>query len=112
MMAHRNSQGEALRIEGACRTRDIHDTQQFAIGRVVDRNGSAGPPLNLRTEMLCTANLNRFRFRYRGANGVGANVGLAPASSVFQMNRTTGVNDPVIALGIYDQSGGIGQDQD
>ena len=62
--------------------------------------------------MLCAADLDRFRFRYRGADSVGADVGLAPASSMFQMNRATGVNDPVIALGIDDQSGGIGEDHD
>jgi hypothetical protein len=62
--------------------------------------------------MLCAADLNRFRFRYRSADSVGANVGLAPASSMFQVNRATGVNDPVIALGIDNQSSGIGEDHD
>jgi len=62
--------------------------------------------------MFCAADLDRLRFRYRSTDGVGANVGLAPASAMFQMNRATGVNDPVIALGIDDQSGGIGEDHD
>ena len=62
--------------------------------------------------MLRAADLDRFRFRNRSADRVGAYVGLAPASPVLQMNRATGVNDPVIALGIDDQSGGIGEDHD
>src|SRR5437763_5913743 len=107
-MAHRNCQREALRIEGTCRARYIDHAQQFTIGRVVKLNGSAGPPLHLRAEMLCAMDLDGFRFRYRSADSVGADVGLAPAPSMFQMNRATGVNNPVIALGIDDQSGGIG----
>src|SRR6266446_343901 len=110
MMTDGDSQSEALRIEGACRARDIHHAKQFAIDRIVNRNSSAGPSLHLRTKMLCAVDLDRFRFRYRRADSVGANVGLAPASSMFQMNRPTGVNDPVIALGIDDQSGWSGDE--
>jgi len=62
--------------------------------------------------MLCAADLNRLRFRQRRANRVGADVGLAPASSMLQVNRATGVNDPVVTLRIDDQSSGIGQDHD
>jgi len=62
--------------------------------------------------MLRAADLDRFRFRYRSADRIGADVGLAPAPAMFQMNRAAGVNDPVIALGIDDQTGGIGEDHD
>src|SRR5216684_2186413 len=112
MMTDGDSQSEALGIESGCRARDIHHAEQFAIGRIVNRNSSAGPSLHFRAKMLCAVDLDRFRFRYCSADSVGANVGLAPASSMFQMNRPTGVNDPVIALGIDDQSGGIGEDHD
>ena len=112
MMADRDRQSEALRVEGACRARYVHHAEQFPVGGIVNRNGSAGPSLHLGAEMLCAVDLDRFRFRYRSADRVGADIGFAPASSMFQMNRATGVNDPVIALGIDDQSGGIGEDHD
>src|ERR1700676_341489 len=83
MMTDGHRQGEALWIEGACGTRNIHHAKQFAIGRVANRNGSAGPWLHSRAEMLCAMDLDRLRFRYRSADGVGANIGLAPASSMF-----------------------------
>jgi len=55
--------------------------------------------------------LDRFRFRYCRTDRVGANVG--PLQRLrFQMNSATGINDPVIALGIDDQSAGIGEDHD
>ncbi|MCP1745130.1 hypothetical protein J2R73_007764 [Bradyrhizobium japonicum] len=111
-MADRDGQSQALRIEGACRTRDVDHAKQLAIGRVMNRDSSASPPLHLRAEMLCTVNLDRLRFRYRGANRVGADVGLAPATSVFEMDCAAGVDDPVVALRIDDQPTRIGEDHD
>src|ERR1700693_988943 len=72
-------------------------------------NGSAGPSLNFRAEMLRTANLDWFRFRHCSADGIGADIGFAPSSSMFQVNRATGVNNSGISLRVDDQSGGIGQ---
>src|SRR6185503_15106067 len=112
MMADSDSQSEALRIEQACGPGDVHNAKQFAIGRIVDRDRSTGPALHLRAKMLSAPDLNGFRFRDRSADSVGSNVGLAPASSMFQVNRATGVNDPVIALGIDDQAAGICEDHD
>jgi hypothetical protein len=102
VMADRDRESETLRVESACRTRYVHHTEQFPIGGVVNRHGSTGPSLHFGAKMLSAANLDRFRFRYRGADSVGADIGFAPASSMFQMNRPTGINDPIIALGIDD----------
>src|SRR6202035_3759057 len=105
MVAYRDRKSQALWVEGACRPRYIHDAKQLPIGRIVNRNSSAGPSLHLGAEMLCAMNLNRSRFRHGGADGVCADIGFAPASSMLQVNRATGVDDPGIALGIDDQTG-------
>src|ERR1700730_16478982 len=76
---------------------------------MMNRNGSAGPSLNFRAEMLRTANLDWFRFRHCCADGIGTDIGFAPTSSIFHMAGATGVNNPGVSLCIDDQSGGIGQ---
>ncbi len=105
---HRQSQ--ALRVEGACRAGDIDHAEQFAVTGIVNRNGGAGPALHLRAEMFGAVNLHRLGFRHGGADGVGADVGFAPASAVFQVNGAAGVDDPGVSLGIDDQPGGVGED--
>ncbi|MGY4299799.1 hypothetical protein ACVWXN_007894 [Bradyrhizobium sp. i1.4.4] len=105
-----NRQSEALRVEGACRAGYIHHSQELAIGGMVNWNSGAGPTLNSGAKMLSSANLDRLRFSHCGANGVGADIGLAPASSMFKVNSSTGINDPGVALRIDDQPCRICQD--
>ena len=112
MMADRNRQREALRIEGARRTRYVDNSEQLAVARIVNRNGGTGPPLHLGAEVFGAVNLNRLRFGDGGADGVGADIGFAPASAVLQMNRAAGIDDPGISLGVDNQSGGVGEDHD
>src|ERR1700694_3756439 len=76
---------------------------------MMNRNGSAGPSLNFRAEMLGTANLDWLGFRHRGTDGIGADIGFAPSSSMFPMTRATGVHKSGVSLCIDDQSGGSGQ---
>ncbi len=100
-----------MRIEGAGGARDVHHAKQFAIAGIVNRNGSAGPPLHLQVNRNAPAPRNWTGFD----SAIAAPIALvpisasAPASSVFEMNRAAGVDDPVVALGIDDQPAGIGE---
>jgi hypothetical protein len=60
--------------------------------------------------MLSSANLDWFRFRQYGADGVSADIGFAPPASMFQVKRATGVYNPGISLRVDDQSRRVGQD--
>jgi len=102
MMTDGDGQSEALRIKRACRAEMSTTPSSFAIGRIVNRNSGTGPSLYLRAKMLRAVDLDRFRFRYCRTDRVGAKSASLQASSVFQMNSATGINDPVIALGIDD----------
>jgi len=59
VMADRNRQRQALRIERLCRARYVDNAEHLTIAGVVNWNGRTGPTLDLGAKMLCAMNLNR-----------------------------------------------------
>ena len=71
-------QRQAVRVRGAGRAAQIHDAEQLARRRVVDRRGGAPPRVLAGEEVLGREDLDRVVDGQRGADGVRARARLRP----------------------------------
>ena len=110
LVRHRDRVRQALRAERPGRAGDVHDAQHRAVEGMAHRGGGAGPGLHLAAEVLGRVDLDGRLGGDGGADGVGADLRLAPSPAPLQLDRVPEVQGAGVAAGVQHDAGRVGED--